>query len=112
MTYVELISGKFLQSSFGEVDYAVGSPNAALLQGSVYICPNCFLEVSESQYKKDFDLQPDAMVLQGTQFGEKFGQAICAVDINGDGYHDLVVGAPLHDISNSVSNCDVNPKLE
>ena len=86
------------------MDYAVGSPNSASYQGRVYICPNCFLEVGESQYKKDFDLLPDARVLQGKQFGEKFGQSICAVDINGDGYHDLVIGAPLHANPNKAIN--------
>jgi len=29
------------------------------------------------------------------QFGAKFGQTLCAVDINGDGFDDLVVGAPI-----------------
>ena len=34
--------------------------------------------------------------LHGFQYGEKFGHALCAVDINGDGYDDLVVGAPFN----------------
>ena len=91
-----------MQTSFGEVDYAVGSPSSASHQGRVYICPNCFLEVAANKYKKSFDLLQDARVLQGTQFGEKFGHTVCAVDINGDGYHDLVVGAPLHASPNKV----------
>ena len=102
----------FLQTTFGEVDYAVGSPSAASYQGRVYICPNCFMEIEQNQYKRDFDLQPNAKVLQGRQFGEKFGQTICAVDINGDGYHDLVVGAPLHAGTNKVSIRDNRPMLE
>ena len=102
----------FLQTTFGEVDYAVGSPSAQSYQGRVYICPNCFMEIEQNQYKRDFDLQPYAKVLQGRQFGEKFGQTICAVDINGDGYHDLVVGAPLHAGTNKVSIRDNRPTLE
>ena len=34
--------------------------------------------------------------IDGYQFGEKFGHSLCAVDIDGDGFDDLVVGAPFH----------------
>ncbi|XP_039264178.2 integrin alpha-11-like isoform X2 [Styela clava] len=35
-------------------------------------------------------------VLQGEQLGEYFGATLCAVDLNNDGYDDLLVGAPLY----------------
>ena len=41
--------------------------------------------------------------LHGFQYGEKFGHSLCAVDINGDGYDDLVVGAPYHSNNDQVT---------
>ena len=41
-----------------------------------------------------------ASEILGYQFGERFGHSLCATDLNGDGYHDLVVGAPLHGVGN------------
>ena len=40
--------------------------------------------------------------LKGFQYGERFGHSLCAVDINNDGYDDLVVGAPYHSRTNKV----------
>lgn len=34
--------------------------------------------------------------LEGNQIGEYFGATVEAGDINGDGYDDLMVGAPFH----------------
>ena len=42
--------------------------------------------------KTDFD----DVEIGGFQYGEKFGYSICAVDIDNDGFDDLVVGAPFH----------------
>lgn len=33
---------------------------------------------------------------QGLQFGEYFGAALAAGDINNDGYDDIVIGAPFY----------------
>jgi len=30
------------------------------------------------------------------QYGSYFGSSLCAVDVNGDGFDDLLVGAPLY----------------
>ena len=43
-----------------------------------------------------------AINLKGFQYGERFGHSLCAVDINGDGYDDLVIGAPFHSYNNKV----------
>jgi hypothetical protein len=43
--------------------------------------------------RKDQDLQ-FVSVLNGTQMGEYFGGALCAVDLNGDHLDDLVIAAP------------------
>uniref|UniRef100_A0A670Y5M8 Integrin subunit alpha 4 n=1 Tax=Pseudonaja textilis TaxID=8673 RepID=A0A670Y5M8_PSETE len=34
--------------------------------------------------------------LRGKKFGSYFGATVCAVDLNGDGLSDLLVGAPMH----------------
>jgi hypothetical protein len=39
------------------------------------------------------------MAVAGAQFGDYFGAAIASVDFNGDGYADVLVGAPQNDAS-------------
>ena len=77
------------------VDYAVGAPNVlnenGVLSGVVYLCPNCFRESDDTISIRDFEL-----TINGYQFGEKFGQTVMTIDIDGDSYDDLIVGAPLH----------------
>ena len=46
--------------------------------------------------------------LEGYQYGEKFGHSLCAVDINGDGYDDLVIGAPFHSDNDKVCSDKVH----
>lgn len=38
----------------------------------------------------------EKVIVVGNQFGEYFGAAITAGDLNGDNYDDLIVGAPYH----------------
>ena len=77
-------------------DYVVGAPNAdkkdGNVVGSVFFCQNCFTESYGAAFK-----------IQGFKYGEKFGYSLCPVDINGDGYDDLVVGAPFHSANDKVS---------
>ena len=67
----------------------MAAPSAARLLGAVYICPNCFDDGEEGSFH-------DTISITGYQIGERFGHSLCSVDINGDGYDDVVVGAPLH----------------
>ena len=98
VTYFSIFLGNFfsVRRSADAVDYAVGSPNGNSKDnkfgGLVYLCPNCFKE------KKDFKKLPSdyELILYGQQFGERFGHAIISIDLNGDKYDDLVIGAPLH----------------
>lgn len=92
--------------------YAVGAPKANLYLGQVYLCPNCFddddvddrLEARSSIFEAPVVFDAASLTLRGQQFGERFGQALCSVDLNGDGFDDLVIGAPLHAQSKGV--CD------
>ena len=97
-----LVAGMFFEGrQYGRpympIDYAVGAPNVEnaneIISGVVYLCPNCFKEEFGEYYTND---DKSNLILSGHQFGEKFGQAVISVDINGDGWDDLVVGAPLH----------------
>ena len=75
----------------------MGAPNPNFYKGQIYICGNCFGEANKGIYRRNVPSgETTAHDFTGHQFGERFGQTLCAVDINGDGYHDLVVGAPLH----------------
>ena len=73
--------------------YAVGAPKGKAAQGAVYICHSCF--TSDHNDAKD-------IVIKGGEsnppmsYGSRFGQALAAVDIDGRGADELVVGAPLH----------------
>ena len=89
-------NGDFLFPAHELIDYAVGAPNVinkeGVLTGVVYLCPNCFHEQEET-----FSMPPDFnLILHGYQHGEKFGQSVISIDIDGDNYDDIVVGAPLH----------------
>ena len=76
----------------------MAAPSAGNLLGAVYICPNCF-DDDEKDFQGSFS---KTINVTGYQIGERFGHSLCSVDINGDGYDDLVVGAPLHTEDNLV----------
>ena len=71
-------------------NFVVGAPNADNLRGITYICRDCF-GTSKSSKKYRRTLQAP-----NPQIGERYGAAVAAVDIDGDGLDDVVVGAQLH----------------
>ena len=90
--------GRFSRKSHTNgVDYAFSAPSGASLFGATYICPDCFDEGSRNDGTSEKTIE-----VNGRQIGERFGHALCAVDITGDGYDELIVGAPLHSRDNKV----------
>ena len=87
------------------VDYAIGAPNVmnnrGIVSGVVYLCPNCF---RESRDTISFHTGGFELTLNGFQFGERFGHAVISIDIDGDNYDDIVVGAPLHSTDKVILN--------
>ncbi|XP_033113687.1 integrin alpha-8-like, partial [Anneissia japonica] len=68
-----------------EVRYVLGAPRAERLYGMVYVVPNAFDEKPLMKLSR-----------KGEQLGAYFGQSLTVVDLNGDSYDDLVVGAPFY----------------
>lgn len=86
-----------------KIHYAVGAPKADHLRGRVYLCPDCFSESSSSSFLRSGIFFPhDSLTLNGRHFGERFGHSVCAVNLDGDIFDDLVVGAPLYSEKNGV----------
>ena len=77
---------------FNRSHYAVGAPKGVKAQGTVYICHSCFTE--DHDENKDIVIKGDTN--SPVSYGSRFGQALAAVNINGRGGDELVVGAPLH----------------
>ncbi|XP_042855750.1 integrin alpha-7-like isoform X1 [Penaeus japonicus] len=76
-------SGKFLSS---EILYAAGATRGAKSLGKVILF--AFPRLEEMQLEVVYEWV-------GTQIGENFGASLVAADTNGDGFSDLVVGAPI-----------------
>ena len=87
-TGASFAKGNFFKFNQDLEHFVVGAPNADRLQGRVYICHDCFGTKSKRNGRQ--------LQAPNPQHGERFGAAVAAVDINGDGYDDVVVGAPLH----------------
>ncbi|GAB1608799.1 integrin alpha-PS1-like [Argonauta hians] len=68
--------------------YATGAPRS---QGIGQV-----LLVSHRNSKTTFLEHQPSKTLTGTKFGSSFGYSVASVDLNKDGYDDLVVGAPFY----------------
>ena len=86
-TGASFAKGNFFKFNQDLEHFVVGAPNADRLQGRVYICHDCFGTKSKRNGRQ--------LQAPNPQHGERFGAAVAAVDIKGDGYGDVVVGAPL-----------------
>ncbi|XP_043222781.1 integrin alpha-9-like [Amphibalanus amphitrite] len=78
-------SGRFFSSTKSTV-YVAGAPRAADGKGSVLL-----FDFPRNVYEP-YEIM---MTWEGSTVGEYFGAAVLAVDLNGDGLSDVVVGAPL-----------------
>jgi len=88
LTGESFAQGNFFSFNRKKEHFVVGAPNANNLQGRAYICHDCFGKKYHKNRRELESFHP--------QSGERFGHAVAAVDINGDGYDEVVVGAPLH----------------
>ncbi|GIY43595.1 integrin alpha-9 [Caerostris extrusa] len=84
-------SGRFYDNNLDYV--AVGAPRDGGFQGRVYI-----YEAIQTGDKKLVVNQKK----EGTQLGEYFGASVLGVNLNGDSYTDLLVGAPLYSSDSGV----------
>ena len=93
MTGSAIVAGHFYTNDLGH--FAIGSPKSDNLNGCVYICYNCFYSMGRPirSHPKDMVIKPE---VTDRQRGAGFGETLAAVDINGDGLDDLIVGAPLY----------------
>lgn len=68
--------------------YAAGAPRASMTRGKVFI----YQFPSSSNRNKQLLMKG---IFNGEQYGEYFGSALTACDVNGDGRDDLIIGAPF-----------------
>jgi len=66
--------------------HAIGAPRGSAGNGKVLI-----IDVKNTE---------NIIQLSGSKFGSYFGSELASIDLNGDGYDELLVGAPMH---NSIS---------
>lgn len=96
LTGTSLAIGRFSngKGSLRRRDVAVGAPKANSLKGAVYLCNDCFwTEGDKTDWKSS---EPNGnLILAGDQVGSRFGHSVCAVNLDGEGRDELVVGAPL-----------------
>jgi hypothetical protein len=73
-------------------DLIVGSPRAENLRGHVRVIRGSF----DTSVPMTYRLQNPAVVVPGDLVGAQFGLSLAAADLNGDGWDEVLVGAPFH----------------
>ncbi|MEZ4813944.1 MAG: FG-GAP-like repeat-containing protein [Bdellovibrionota bacterium] len=82
----------------GEMDMAVGAPLADIPLTLITAADTGAVYVYYSVSSKSSDIsEADLVLRQGTDFNSQFGTALHASDIDGDGFDDLLIGAPYDD---------------
>ncbi|XP_055909602.1 integrin alpha-PS2 isoform X2 [Eupeodes corollae] len=76
----------------GEEDVALGMPRGTNLKGKI------------SVYKWNM---VNMFNITGWQIGAYFGYSMCTSDVDGDGYDDLIIGAPMYTKPNNEGKYDV-----
>ena len=101
LTGSAIIKGNFYETTWQSKEhFAIGAPKANNNFGKVYICYDCF--ASDRLFNQDKTIEglnalcPNPQLSSCLQQGARFGSSLAAVDINGDGIHELVIGAPLY----------------
>jgi FG-GAP repeat/FG-GAP-like repeat len=72
------------------IDVAVGAPAADSAAGTVTI---------EKPGGTQVLFQGDGIVIGAQEKGDRFGSALAAADLNGDGWDELIVGVPREDVN-------------
>ena len=85
--------GVFYEEGFQMI---VSSVKAESFHGKVFICGECF---KDSRARSLLGEKQNIEVV-GKHIGERFGKSTVACDLTGDGFDDLLVGAPLGSTSN------------
>ena len=86
-----IVQGNFFTDDKESEHFAIGAPKANKLTGRVYVCYKCFYDGDKGNPSFQVEVESSQK-----QTGERFGAAVAAVDVDGDGIDELVVGAPLY----------------
>lgn len=87
------------QNCRGPDEVLIGAPGANFGAGRVYLVLGdpSLLQAPEPIGLSQVGTQLPGLVFLGESAGDGAGSALAGADFNGDGKHDLLIGAPLHD---------------
>lgn len=95
-------SGKFFDENVAKnkTQFVGGAPRASYLSGKVLIFTIEELQGGKSEGAIKLLVDPiEGKETKGHHYGSYFGHSLLALDVNGDGLDDLLVGAPLYGTS-------------
>lgn len=72
----------------GVAEVVIGAPYSNKEAGAVYVC------IGKKNLIGTNNLSGIDMILEGKNAGDQTGSALACGDVNGDGYEDIVIGAP------------------